>query len=113
MLVKNSQPCARAIGNLVLVPGWNKVPDERWDVLAKSKQWAKPIKGLVEDGILELTDSREKLTIEIVKQTNDVDMLEAWLSDPAHKGPLKGAIKKQLAKMELKPKDSEGDEDLL
>lgn len=101
MLVEHTAPCARTLGGLVLIPGINKIDDKRWDHIAKSKMWSGPIKGLIADGILKVEDARNKLTIAMVEKTYDVALLEEWAADPAHKGPLRGALKKQLKSLEL------------
>jgi len=102
MLVEHTTPCARSIGNLYLIPGFNLVDDKRWDHLtAKGSKWAKPIAGLIKEGILKIEDARKKLTIAMVEKTYDVTLLESWEADASNKGPLRGAIKKQLKAMEV------------
>lgn len=102
MLVEHTNPCARSIGNLYLIPGFNLVDDKRWDhLMSKDSKWAKPITGLIKEGILKIEDARKKLTIAMVEKTYDVTLLESWEADAGNKGPLRGAIKKQLKAMEV------------
>ena len=100
MLVEHTKPCSLGIGNLYLIPGWNQIDDVRWDAVVESKKWGRAVKGLIKDGIISLKDNREKLTIAIVEQTFDLDLLSSWLADTSNKGPLRGAIRKQLKGME-------------
>jgi hypothetical protein len=100
MLVENTQPCARSIGTLILIPGFNQIDDARWDGVLASK-FGKPIKGLLKDGILKTQDAREKLTIATVEKTYEPNLLNQWLADASHKGPLRGALRKQLQAIEV------------
>lgn len=100
MLVENMEPRAVGIGSLILMPGINKVDDKRWQHIM-ANGFRKPVDGMINNGLLKVTDAKAKLTIEIVKNTYDIGLLEEWLADPANKGPLKGAIKKQLKEMDL------------
>jgi len=79
--------------------GVNKFEDKVWDELSKSKDWAKPIKGLIADKVLVVIDHRKKVTIDLVNKTYNVDLLNEWLVGA--KGPLKGAISKQLDALDL------------
>jgi hypothetical protein len=102
MLIDHTEARSRTIGSINLIPGINKIDDKRWDNLtSKGSKWAKPIMGLIESGILKVEDARKKLTIAMVEKTYDVPLLEDWKADPAHKGPLRGAITKQLKAMEI------------
>ena len=101
MLVENTKIGARTIGSLVLIPGFNQVSDARWEALASSPGYKGPIEGLLEEGILVVSDAKKKLTIAIVKKTYDLELLESWADDSAHKGPLKGAIKEQREAMKI------------
>lgn len=93
MLVENTQPNTRAIGKVYLGPGINDVETKTWEAL-KSQGFDGPIKELIKDGVLKIHAS-DKITIAMVEKTYEVPALKAWLVDA--KGPLKGAIKKQLA----------------
>jgi len=95
MLVENKEPRARAVGDLILIPGVNRVDKDKWKYLLSSG-YKKVIEGLIDSGIMGIQDEG-KLTVSIVQNTYDVRLLEEWLGDS--KGPLKGAIKKQIALM--------------
>ena len=101
MLVENTEPRARSIGSLILIPGYNKIEDSEWDQLIKQPIWKAPIEGLIKQKIITVKDDREKLTMSTVEKTYDIDLLETWLADSDNKGPLRGAIKKQLKAMEI------------
>jgi hypothetical protein len=100
MLVENTQPCARSIGSIILIPGFNQIDDARWDGLMSSS-FGGPVKGLLKDGILNSQDAREKLTIAVVEKTYEPNLLNEWLADSSHKGPLRGALRKQLQAVEV------------
>ncbi len=100
MLVENTQPCARSIGSLILIPGFNQIDDIRWDGLMGSK-FGGPVKGLLKEGVLKCLDAREKLTIATVEKTYEPNLLNEWLADTSHKGPLRGALRKQLQAIEV------------
>ena len=110
MLVENTEPKSRMIGPLHLIPGFNKIDDKEWDKLAQSSKWAKPIKGLIDFGLIKVDDVRKKITIDMVKKTYDVELLNTWLEKA--KGPLKGAITKQIELMAVSPKEEEKDDNL-
>ena len=101
MLVENTEPRARSISNLYLIPGINQVDDRRWDYLTKESPFRNPIAQLINLGVLKVTDDREKLTIAMVEKTYNPDLLSEWLANPKHKGPLRGAIRKQMQAMEV------------
>lgn len=100
MLVKNNEPRARAIGNIYLIPGINHVDDARWEHALKIG-YQKAVDGMINESVIEVTDEKQKLTIEMVRNTYEINLLEEWLANPKHKGPLKGALKKQLQLMEV------------
>ena len=58
----------------------------------------------LDEGVLNIVDE-SRINVGLVKKTYDVKVLEEWLQDA--KGPLKGAIKKQLAVMQAEPEDKE------
>jgi hypothetical protein len=100
MLIKNTFERNKAIGDLYLIPGVNQVDEKRWANLLKGK-FGKPIRGLLEDGELEiLNDGSDdgKITIKMIKETYDIDLLNEWLDDA--KGRIKGAINKQIEMLE-------------
>lgn len=107
MLVEHTKPQSRTLGDIHLLPGFNKIEDTVWDELVKSKKWCKPIKGLIADGIIKVDDVRKKITIAIVEKTYDVGLLNEWLGKA--KGPLKGAITKQIDLMEARPEGAKDD----
>lgn len=100
MLIDNREPRARSIGNLYLMPGVNLVDPKRWQRLME-KGFQKSVDGLINSEILVITDEKAKLTIEMVQKTFDVELLRDWEADPKHKGPLRGAIRKQIKEMDL------------
>ena len=104
MLVENTEAKSRVIGDIHVIPSFNKIDDKIWDAHVKGK-WGKPIKGLISSGIIKVDDARTKVTIEMVKNTYSVDLLNEWLVKA--KGPLKGAITKQIAMMEDAPVEDE------
>jgi len=99
MLIEHTKPCSRFIGPVHLIPGFNDVDTKLWDEMAKSKKWGSAIKNLETTGIIVVKDPREKPTISIVEKTYDINLLEEWLTEA--KGPLKGAIKKQIKAMAI------------
>jgi hypothetical protein len=101
MLVKNNLPNNRSIGDLYLNPGVNEIDPKRWDNLM-AKGYDRPVRGLVEDSILEIIVA-DKITISLVKETYDLSVLHNWMDDA--KGPLKGAIKAQLKLLDLPEKE--------
>jgi len=100
MLIEHTKPCSRFIGSLHLIPGINKVDDKRWDEMTKKGSiWSDPIKDLIALEVLKVSDPRTRPTVALVEKTYDVDLLEEWLVEA--KGPLKGALKKQIKAMEI------------
>jgi len=100
MLVENHQPNSRSIGNIFLIPGVNKLDKKNWDKQVKAG-YKKAVDGLIQDGILSIRDE-SKVTVSLVAKTYDVTILEEWLTNA--KGPLKGAIKKQIDLMTTEEK---------
>jgi hypothetical protein len=101
MLIEYTEAKSRSIGNLYLMPGINQVDDKRWDYLTKESNFRNPIKGMINQGLLVVTDDREKITIAMVEKTYDTELLSEWLANPKNKGPLRGAIRKQLQVLEV------------
>jgi len=93
MLVENSEPCHRSIGSLYLQPGCNTVKDAEWERLMDNG-YRRSVSKLIDAGILIVHESL-KPTQALVAKTYDMELLEDWLSEA--KGPLKGAIKKQIS----------------
>lgn len=100
MLVENTQPCARSLGGIILIPGFNQIDDARWDGLLAGN-FGGPVKGLLKDGVLNCQDARTKLTIAVIERTYEPNLLNEWLADSSHKGPLRGALRKQLQAIEV------------
>lgn len=94
MLVENTQPNTRAIGKVYLGPGITDVETKTWEGL-KSQGFDGPIKELIRDGVIKVHAADTKVTIAMVEKTYEVPTLRGWLQEA--KGPLKGAIKKQIA----------------
>ena len=103
MLVENKMPNSRQIGTLYLIPGVNQVDSDSWSRQLKNG-YKRAVKALCDEGILSVIDE-SKINIGLVKKTYDVKVLEEWLQDA--KGPLKGAIKKQLEVMQAEPEYKE------
>lgn len=101
MLVENHQPCSRSIGGILLIPGINRLDKKDWD-LQLNRGYKKSVEGLFDDGILSMIEDG-KITVALVGKTLDPEILEDWLSDA--KGPVKGAIKKQLKLLEVPEKE--------
>ena len=78
MLVEHTKAQSRSIGEIYLLPGFNKIDDKKWDELVKSPKWGKPVKGLIESGIIKVDDVRKKITIAMVEKTYNVDLLNEW-----------------------------------
>lgn len=109
MLVENKEAKARSIGKIYLLPGINDVNDLKWKRHAEGK-WKGPIAGLIEDEVIVVHDVTKKLTVEIVKKTYDRALLEEWALEPKNKGPLRGAINKQLKLMAVEKKEDPTDQ---
>ncbi len=92
-LVENTQPNTRAIGTLYLAPGINEVDQKLWEGL-KAKTYKTGIQKLLDREILKIRGGTEKLTVALVEKTYDVKTLESMLDSA--RGPLKGAIRKQI-----------------
>jgi len=101
MLVEYTEPRSRSIGSLYLMPGINQVDDKRWDFITKESLFRNPVKMMINGGLLVVTDDREKLTIAMVEKTYDIELLSEWLANPKNKGPLRGAIRKQMQVLEV------------
>lgn len=100
MLVENHQPNSRQIGTLYLIPGVNRLDKKDWDIQMKGG-YKRSVDMLIETGVLSIQDET-KVTQALVAKTYDPEVLEDWLADS--KGPLKGAIKKQLKTLEVEEK---------
>jgi len=100
MLIEHTKPCSRFIGTVHLIPGFNQVEDKLWDEMTKKGSiWEKPIKDLIDQEVIKVSDPRTKPNVKTVEKTYNVELLAEWLVDA--KGPLKAAIKKQIAAMEV------------
>jgi hypothetical protein len=99
------------IGTLNLKPGNNVLTEDQWDAIPEGfKKDGKKVGGvlgeMVRDGLLEITHGDIgtkkddiKLTVALVKETNDISTLEGWLDGAP--GVIKGAIKDQIKKVEV------------
>ena len=98
MLVKYTQANIFGIGKVTLKPGVNEVsPKAVKDFNARHKAtW----KRLLEEGIIEKVESKSSVTVKMVKETSDLALLREWEQDSALKGPVKGAVRKQIADIE-------------
>ena len=92
MLIKNTLPNVRQVGKIYLKPGFNDIDNGVWESQLKAG-YRRSVQNLCDTGILEI-EEESKVNIAIVKDTYDVHLLKSWLETA--KGPLKGAIKKQL-----------------
>jgi len=93
MLVENTQSNHRQIGSIYLGPGVSQVDKKTWDE-QMVKGYKRSVDRLVDAGILSIKEDG-KVTIAVAANTYDIPTLRAWLVDA--KGPLKGAIKKQIS----------------
>lgn len=106
MFVENTQSNIRAIGGLYLGPGVNEVAEMRWERL-KATGYETGINKLVDSGVLKVMGTAAKVTIALVEKTYKKEILEKWLTSA--RGPLKGAIKKQIELVKVEKTD-EADE---
>lgn len=104
MFIQNHRPRNITLCmDIHLMPGLNDIPDKKWKSYRDDKRWERSFKGRLERGDISLVDeeitreSPEKVTIKMVNETFDSRILEDWLATA--KGPLKGAIRKQIEKM--------------
>lgn len=93
MLIENTQSNHRQVGTIYLGPGINQVDSKKWNEVLKAG-YKSSVNKLIEAGILVMRDDN-KITIAVVGNTYDVPTLRSWLKEA--KGPLKGAIKKQIS----------------
>lgn len=97
MLIENTQPNVRKVGEIYLHTGVNEVDSKKWLKVIKGG-YEKAIAGLVQDGVLKITpDDDAKLTVATIESTYDVHLLDKW--NESAKGPIKGAIRKQKEKI--------------
>ena len=98
MLVKYTQTNIRGIGKVTLKPGMNEVsPKAVKEFTDRHKAvW----KRLLEEGTIVKVVSKSSVTVKMVKETSDLALLKEWEKDSALKGPVKGAVRKQIAEIE-------------
>lgn len=104
MYIENTQANTRAIGGLYLGPGVNEVAEMEWELL-KTKGFGGPIEKLINQGVLKVMGAASKVTIALVEKTYKIEVLEKWLVSA--RGPLKGAIKKQIELVAVEKPDSD------
>ncbi len=95
MLVDYNEPNSRTIGSLTLTPGVNQVDKDKWDGLLAAG-YKKSVDALIDEGVITIIED-SRVNVALVKKTYDLKILEQWLDEA--KGPLKGAIKKQIEVM--------------
>ena len=102
-LVENTQPNSRSFGPKTIIgPGINKMKPDVWKQVVAV--YEKQVRGLESDGIIIIHDEG-KVNLALVSKTYDLELLELWLEDA--KGPLKGAIKKQIKLVALNNDDDD------
>ena len=101
MLIQLNIKPPTTIGNILLQPGVNNVDDTEWKMATESSGYSRSINSMIESEQIEVLGGKKKLTIEMVKNTYNVDILKEWELDPQYKGPLKGAIRSQIEAVEL------------
>jgi hypothetical protein len=92
-LVENLQPNSRSIGPIILSPGHNKIDPKLWET-TMLRGFKDVVEKLADDKIIRISGEKQKLTVAIVEKTYDVPTLKSMLEEA--RGPLKGAVKKQL-----------------
>jgi len=98
MLVKYTRTNIHFIGKVTLRPGMNEVsPKAVKDFTDREKSaW----KEMLAEGYVEKVESKSAVTVKMVKETSDLSLLKEWETDSALKGPVKGAVRKQIAEIE-------------
>ena len=98
MLVKYTRTNIHFIGKVILKPGINEVsPKAVKDFNDHHKAaW----KEMLAQGVIEKVQSKSAVTVKMVKETSDLSLLKEWETDSALKGPVKGAVRKQIAEIE-------------
>ena len=86
------------VGSVVLMPGMNEVTAAAIKRFTKTEKMAWD--RYLEEGDLREVKSKSNVTVKMVKQTSDLEVLKKWETDAAIKGPVKGAIRKQIAEIE-------------
>ena len=99
------------MGGVRFTPGVNEVDDKKLRAFTPALKAA--YKYMVEEGILVELEKKSSLTAKMVRDTADLALLHAWEQDKAIKGPIKTAVRKQIAEIEsIQLKDKETEEDL-
>lgn len=86
------------VGEVTLMPGMNEVTAAAIKRFTKTEKMAWD--RYLEEGDLREIKSKSNVTVKMVKQTSDLEVLKKWETDAAIKGPVKGAIRKQIAEIE-------------
>ena len=86
------------VGAVVLMPGMNEVTAASIKKFTKTQKMAWD--RYLEEGDLREVKSKSSVTVKMVKQTSDLEILKKWETDAAIKGHVKGAIRKQIAEIE-------------
>ena len=86
------------VGEVTLMPGMNEVTAAAIKRFTKTEKMAWD--RYLEEGDLRQIKSKSNVTVKMVKQTSDLEVLKKWETDAAIKGPVKGAIRKQIAEIE-------------
>lgn len=98
MLYEYTQPNIHIVGDIRFVPGMNDVKDSQIKALTPSSK--KYFKGLIETGYIVPHKTKAAITVKKVRETADLDLLRTWETDASLKGPIKGAVRKQIAEIE-------------
>ena len=98
MLVQYTQENIHGIGKVVLKPGLNEVPNATIKAFTEGekKVWnRRKAQGLIVE-----VKNKTAVTVKMVKETSDLALLKTWETDADLKGPVKGAVRKQILAIE-------------
>ena len=98
MLVQYTQENIHGIGKVVLKPGLNDIPNSTIKAFTagEKKVWDRR----KSEGLIVEVKTKSAVTVKMVKETSDLALLKTWEIDTDLKGPVKGAIRKQILAIE-------------
>ena len=105
MIVTNNIPANVTLHtDIHLMPGTNDIDDRIWEKYRADKRFHRAYNAKVSEGTITVLEdvkrtNTEKVTIKLVQETFDTRILKSWY-DSTKSGRLKGAIKKQIERME-------------
>jgi len=100
------------MGGIRFTPGVNEVDEKKLRALTPALKAS--YKRKLSEGVLVELEKKTSLTAKMVRETADLTLLHSWEADKTIKGPIKTAVRKQIAEIEsvqLKPTE-EAEEDL-